>query len=101
MSHTINISDELWDAYDGSPSKMRDTLWQALVPTDEGTTPKPEEFQKAIVLQWDTRCSLCRAPLLAGETAMYRVPNEGGKQIVCMSHARDVQEMLELEAELS
>lgn len=33
--HSIMISDDLWEAYDRSPRKMRDTLYQALVQSDK------------------------------------------------------------------
>ncbi len=88
--HTITIPEALWDAYDRSPSKMRDTLWQAQMgkPSEE-TPPAADDFETDLVLRWDTRCSVCRKELKVGETAMFRVPATGGKQIICMDHGEE------------
>jgi hypothetical protein len=94
MSHTIQISDELWEAYDASPSQMRDTLWQALLTDGSPGEPDPTtEFETPLVLRWATRCSVCRKQLLEGETAMFRVPDHGPKQIICMDDARSESEL--------
>lgn len=100
MSHSIQISDELWDAYDGSPSKMRDTLWQVAAARstrkDSETPDRALEREQAeavgtiITLQWATNCNgEHRRVLFAGEQAMIRTTN-GTKQIHCLDCVREM-----------
>jgi hypothetical protein len=91
MPHTINIPDPLWDLYDGSPSAMRDTLWQAKVSAPPSVESDEEEFHPGTVinLRWSTRCSVCRKRLLKGEQAVIRESTRGTTEIVCLDHVRD------------
>ena len=88
MAHSIQIPDGLWDLYDGSPSAMRDTLWQAKVttPPDVELDPDPEPGT-VIELRWATKCSVCRKRLMRGEQAVIR--SRGDKtEIVCLDDGR-------------
>ena len=87
--HTIRISDELWDAYGGSPQRMRDTLWAAVLPmSSDSTLPDTIVFEKPIKLNLATSCSICRAVELdEGADAIFRVLADDRRQIVCMSCA--------------
>lgn len=45
MPHSIQISDELWEAAGGSPSLMRDLIWQGL---SRRETKTPTETREAL-----------------------------------------------------
>jgi hypothetical protein len=88
MGHTIHISDELWELYDGSPSAMRDTLWQSKVVREASDESRIEDTVGTVItLQWATNCNICRQPLFEGEKALIRTVG-GKKEIICLEDAR-------------
>lgn len=103
MAHTINIPDALWDLYDGSPSAMRDTLWQAKVAPPEDEPAASPEPGTVITLRWSTSCSVCRKRLMRGEQAVIRSRNDGtdGNEIVCLDDGRQGLMDLNLSDELA
>lgn len=90
--HTIQISDELWDAYGGSPQRMRDTLWATVLPQTREETRDADAivFEKIIRLNWATKCSICRAELDEGGEAAYRILADDRRHIVCVEHQEEL-----------
>jgi hypothetical protein len=85
VSHTIKIDDALWDAYDGSPMKMRDTLWAVVLPEAQQDADDVA-FEKVITLKFDTRCSVCRTELAEGTKARYQILADDSRKILCQAH---------------
>jgi len=87
MGHTIQIPDDLWELYDGSPMTMRDTLWQAKMPKLAQRAYDEYDFGTFITLQWATTCSADGRPIFEGERGLIRT-RDGVRQVLCMECAR-------------
>ena len=90
--HSIQVSDELYEALDSSPSKIRDVLWQHVNRELLESLPRQadgdaEDFGTFIDLRYATNCNgEHRAPLFEGERALIRRRN-GKAQILCLECA--------------
>lgn len=98
--HTINIPERLWNAYGGSPQRMRDTLWRIALDGDGllqlELAPKEEEpaweYDGEITARFATRCSVCGQKVKEGERVQYRIPSEGPRQIIHLRHIGEAPE---------
>lgn len=95
MSHSIQISDELWDAYEGSPMAMRDALMKGVldraVQREQVDQPPPERQDKGTIITVTmlTNCNGCRNLLDIGDRALYRSELIDGHRLVKRMYCTD------------
>jgi hypothetical protein len=110
VSHSIQVSDELWDAYEGSPMDMRDALYAHLkcieeknklfsvaVINEASTRPRIDKGTE-IILVYGRRCSnyaVCSTYMEEGTRALLRTNTTGGKEYLCPDCAYDFRKSLE------
>lgn len=72
--HTIKIPHALWVAYGGSAMRMRDTLWEALMPVAE-SEPVEDAGREFTGARYRTVCPLCEEWIEPGDRLWIRTKN--------------------------
>jgi hypothetical protein len=88
--HTIQIPDQLWDLYGGSPEAMRTTLWTAAMNERLADAKKERTTVHLkgtdIIAQYVTTCPVCGKKIEPGTRATM-VDWEGGSKAIHAEHA--------------
>jgi hypothetical protein len=92
--HSIQIPDEIWDAYDGSPMKMRAALAHYLMLNKEESPNQSEKdsskkgARRTLILRYDDWCRGGYEDLPAGTDAVWiKRAGTGTTEVYCLEHA--------------